>query len=730
MIRASSHQTLPDPGQLIVGQTLPSLLDEACDRNPNSQALNQWQKRRWQVLSTKDFRQATETVALGLLDSGLEKGDRVALVMHSDVSFCTVDMGCLLAGLVDVPIDLTQTIENIIYVLQHAAVKALVISNLDLLHQLLPYLGQAATVQWVIVAETGENWRQVKRGLLQDVSPVVELVEQAGSAAQSPDFTSVQGVSTLADDSAKAVSLPPPESCLRIPHPLIPGQGCEEIESQSGTDCWLWSLPQCVQLMSLAEVQQRGQARGSAAQIAELKSAIAPSDLASIIYIASETKRPKGVMLTHENISANVLAAFSSFPDLGRGDAETTLLFLPLTHIFARVFFYGHVTYGHSVYLSDPNHLVKHLCTVSPTVMITVPRLIEKIHERLIDRGQKLKRSDRAIFNWALSLAQRFDVSQAPRGLYKLQLQLADRLVYAKWREAFGGKLRSLICGGAAIQADLVNQFTAAGIPVLQGYGLTETSGVLFYNRATHNRAGTVGAPIAGVETAIADDDEVLIRSPFVMQGYYQDEVGTQSVLTDEGWFHTGDLGELNQDGFLTITGVKKPLFKLSTGKYVSPLPLEQELVQSPLIHHAVTVGANQKFCGMLIFPNLDALRAGADEWGIDCTQVNWLNHPRLLAIYQALIDQANCHLPYWSTVRRFTLVEAELSVENGGLKTDGTVNRPWVTEQFAAVIQSLYTPNPLLTDAADADDDYVSATPFATPAVACPTYAKSLLHH
>lgn len=726
MIRASSHYLLPDPGQLILGQTLPSLLDEACDRNPNSQALNQWQKRRWQVLSTEDFRQAAETVALGLLDLGLEKGDRVALVMHSDVSFCTVDMGCLLAGLVDVPIDLTQTIENIIYVLQHAAAKVLVISNLDLLHQLLPYLGQATPVQWVIVADTGENWPQVKRGLLQDASP---LSEPNSSAAPSPESTVLE-TDTRNEDSAKTMALPPPESCLRIPQPLIPDQGCEEIDSESGTDCWLWPLPQCVQLMSLAEVQQRGQTRGSAVRIAELKSAIAPSDLASIIYIASETKRPKGVMLTHENISANVLASFSSFPNLERGDAETTLLFLPLTHIFARVFFYGHLTYGHSIYLSDPNHLVKHLRTVSPTVMITVPRLIEKIHERLIDRGQKLKRSDRAIFNWALGLAQRFDVSQPPRGLYKLQLQLADRLVYGKWREAFGGKLRSLICGGAAIQADLINQFTAAGIPILQGYGLTETSGVLFYNRATHNRAGSVGAPIAGVETEIAADGEILVRSPFVMQGYYQNDVGTKSVLTDEGWFHTGDLGELDQDGFLTITGVKKSLFKLSTGKYVSPLPLEQELVQSPLIHHAVTVGANQKFCGMLIFPNLDALRAGADEWGIDCAQANWLSHPRLLAIYQALIDQANCHLPYWSTVRRFTLVEAELSVENGGLQTDGTINRPWVVEQFAAVIQLLYTPNPLLTDTGDADDDYASAAPFATPAVACPTYAKSLLHH
>ncbi len=435
-------------------------------------------------------------------------------------------------------------------------------------------------------------------------------------------------------------------------------------------------------------------------------------------------------MLTHENITANVLASFSSFPNLGQGEAETTLLFLPLTHIFARVFFYGHLAYGHSIYLSDPNHLVKHLRTISPTVMITVPRLIEKIHERLIDRGQKLKRSDRAIFNWALSLAQRFDVSQTPRGLYKLQLQLADRLVYGKWREAFGGKLRSLICGGAAVRADLVNQFTAAGIPILQGYGLTETSGVLFYNRTTHNRAGSVGAPIAGVETAIAADGEILIRSPFVMQGYYKDEIGTQSVLSD-GWLHTGDIGELGQDSFLTITGVKKPLFKLSTGKYVSPLPLEQELNQSPLVRHAVTVGANQKFCGMLIFPNLDALRAGADEWDIDCTQANWLTHPRLLAIYQTLIDQANCHLPYWSTVRRFTLVDAELSVDNGGLQADGTVNRLWVAEQFIDVIQSLYLPNPLLTDAgADADDAYASAASFAGQAVACPTYAKSLLHH
>jgi long-chain acyl-CoA synthetase len=685
---------------LSLGRSLPSLLDQGCDRHPNVQALNQWQNRRWRSLSNADFRTVSEELALGLLDLGLQQGDRVAFVMHSDLSFCKADMGCLLAGLVDVPIDLTQTIENILFVLQHCEAKVLIVSNLDLLYQLLPYFIPAGALQMVVVAEEPEDWEGVRD----------RMVRSRGGKGDGKRLQACSG-----------------EECLQIPHWLGEPHHPESIDA-------LPSLPESVQLMSLDEVRKRGSKLWSGERVQQLRAAIAPHDLATILYIASETKRPKGVMLSHENISADILAAFDSFPNLKQGADEVALLFLPLTHIFARAFLYGHLAYGHSVYFSDPNHLIRHIKTVNPTVLITVPRLLEKLYERILDQGQRLGKFDQKVFHWALKLARRYEIGRPLNQLFKLQLKLADRLVFAKWRSIFGDRMKAVISGGAALPAQLANVFTAAGIPVLQGYGLTETSAVLCYNRGVMNRAGTVGVPIPGVELAIAPDQEILVKSPFVMQGYYRDSEATQHIIDADGWLHTGDLGELSADGFLTITGVKKALFKLATGKYVSPLPLEQALNQSPLVKQAIAVGANHKFCGMLIFPDLEALRAIAPEQGIDAIDEGWLHHPCILALCQALIDDANCHLPYWSTVRKFKLMEATLTVENGLLQPDGTFNRVKVLQTFAADINSLYTtdpatPSPPFPSPPSPSSSQTLACPNIPPS-SCPIYAKSLTHY
>ncbi|HEY9762875.1 MAG TPA: long-chain fatty acid--CoA ligase [Trichocoleus sp.] len=646
-----------DSGSLVLGRTLPSLLDEACtqvltqpDSSSDSGVLHQWHRGEWQSLSLLDFRRGAEEFALGMMSLGLARGDRVALVMHSDTHFAIADMGCLLAGLVDVPIDLTQTIENVLFILQHTAAKVLVVSNQELLDHLLPYFWATPELKRVVVATSGGTW--------------------TGG-------------------------------------------------------------------MSLEEVQARGREQWSVEGAQELRDAIASQDLATILYIASETKRPRGVMLTHENITANVLAAFSSYPNLQRGPEEVALLFLPLTHIFARVFLYGHLAYGHRVYFSDASHLVKHLRRVKPTFLITVPRLLEKIHERILEKGRHLNRSDQAVFNWALRLAQRFEPNRLPHRPYALRMQLADRLVFAQWRAVFGGRLKACICGGAALSGDLVRFFSAAGVPVLQGYGLTETSGVLSFNRGSHHRVGSVGLPITGVEVTLAPDQEILVRAPFVMQGYYQDSEATNRVIDAEGWLHTGDLGKISADGFLTITGVKKSLFKLSTGKYVSPLPLEQALMRSPLVAHALTVGMNRKFCGMLIFPNLEALYVGAEQWNIDATKSDWLHHPRIWNLYQSLIDTANCHLPYWSTVRKFALLEAELTEENGLLLPDGTLNRMGVMERFAEEIEVLYgsereveTQTTPSKQEGQGTREVREGEEWPLAGSSCPTYARSLMHY
>lgn len=696
----------PELGDISLGQTLPSLLDVACDRTPNEKALNQWRDRRWQSLSNHRFRTLSEEVALGLLELGLKRGDRISFVMHSDNFFCIADMGSLLAGLVNVPIDLTQTIENILFILQHTEAKVLVISNVDLLYQISPYLWEPSMLQTVVVADVPDDWEQVRHGVRQEED---EKGEEDGEDEEE-----------RGGGEAENHAL---EECLRVPQFLN--------DSQVDQPCPLSVVPQSIQLLSLAEVQERGRRVWSEEAVKQLREAIAPNDLATILYIASEMKRPKGVMLTHENISADILAAFSSYPNLKTGDQEVALIFLPLTHIFARAFLYGHLAYGHSVYFSDPNHVVKHLRTIKPTILITVPRLIEKVYERILEQGRKLSKFDRAVFYWALKLANRYEVGMPIQRLYALQLKLADRLVFPRLRAIFGDRMKALICGGAALRADLTNIFSAIGVPLLQGYGLTETSAVVCYNRGDYNRAGTVGLPIPGVEIAIAADGEVLVKSPYIMQGYYREPEATQQTIIND-WLHTGDLGELSPDGFLTLTGVKKNLFKLSTGKYVSPLPLEQELNQSPLVAHAVAVGANHKFCGMLIFPNLEALQVEVQPLEIDLSQPAELHHPCIQALYQALIDTANCHLPYWSTVRKFKLLPVELTIDNGLLQPDRTLNRVQVLEAFADEIASLYEHD------ADRGSEVTEATLLTSPSLSCPivpastcpAYAQSLTHY
>lgn len=317
-------------------------------------------------------------------------------------------------------------------------------------------------------------------------------------------------------------------------------------------------------------------------------------------------------------------------------------------------------------------------------------------------------------------------------------LKLADRLVFLQWRLVFGGRLKYLICGGAALKAEIANLFGAANITVLHGYGLTETSSAVTCNRGKFNRAGTVGVPILGVEVAIADDAEILTKSPYNTQGYYKNPDATKQLIDADGWLHTGDLGEFTTDGFLKITGLKKSRFKLSTGKYVIPQPLESKLEQSPLVAKAVAVGAERKFCTMLIFPHMDNLRQTTlaleldnpnDEQTINSASL--LKHPCIIALYQALIDEANCHLPYWTTVKRFQLIDASLTIENGMLTPTQQVNRPHIAEVFAQEIDAMYADRGLGTGdrglgIGDIEQEDISACPHI-PVYSCPVFAQSL---
>ena len=643
----------------ILGRTLPSLLAEASDCYPNRRAFNHWQRNAWQSQSHRELQTATEELALGLLEEKLERGERIALLMHSDINFCLADFGSLLSGLIDVPIDLTQTLDNIVFILRHSAAKVLVVSDLGLLAQVIPYLGDNPNLQTVIVANIPPDWEEKRTQLL-----TCGVDRDRAKSGQEPE-KSERGN----------------PACLCIPMLLCHAR--QELSCPK--------LPQCIQLLSLDEVRARGKKLWNEERVQELRSLISPQDLATIVYIAGETGLPKGVMLSHENITADILTTFKSIPNLKPGATETVLSFLPLTHIFARALLYGHLNYGHSIYFSTPNRAVRDFSTVKPTLVASVPRLLEKINQKILDRGSKLKGFKKIIFNWSLKLAQDYELGQPTKLFNTLQLKLADWLVFSQWRKPFGGQLKYFISGGAALKADIANILSAAGMTVLQGYGLTETSSVISCNRGKLNRAGTVGIPIAGVEIAIADDGEILVKAPYVMQGYYQDWEATKSVIDESGWLHTGDLGEFTPEGFLTITSSKKDLFKLSTGKYVTPQPLEERVKQSPLVEQAVAVGMQKKFCGMLIFPALDKLHERARALNLYLPITELLQQPETIALYQTLVDEANKQLPSWSKVKRFQLVNAYLTLANGLLNPNGKVNRAKVNEIFATEINALY---------------------------------------
>ncbi len=602
-------------GTVILGRTLPSLLDEGCDRTLNTRALNHWHQKGWKSLSNHAFRTAAEELALGLLTlDDVGRGDRIGLFMDSDINFCLADMGGLLAGLVTVPIEVSQANANIVFMLQKTEAKTLIVSTVKRLRQIAPCLMDLTHLKQIVVADVSRSWRK-----------------------KVPD------------------------------------------------------VPVNIQIVSLDELRATGKCQISDSQTRRLRATIAPTDLATIIYTDGPTGIPRGVMLTHENISADILAAFTSIPSLRWGKREVALSFLPLTHVFARAFIYGHFAYGHSIYFTTPTRVAKHLKDVRPTVFITVPRLLEKVHRKILDRGGQLKGVSNHIFNWALGLAQRYELGRRPKGFYALQLFLANQLVFARWRAAIGGRLKYLISGGAALKAEINNLFVAAGIPVMQGYGLTETSSVMCYNRRHFNRAGTVGHPIAGVKIAIADDNEILVKSPYVMQGYYNDLEATRAAIDEAGWFHTGDLGRFTAEGVLKLTGCKKDLFKLSTGKYVTPLPLEQKVQQSLLVARAIAVGAHQKFCTLLIVPDLQHLEHQAKQMGLDLPGESLLDCPSILELYQTIANDANHQLPRWSTVKRFCLIDATFAVENGLLRPDLTLNRPQIERHFATEIDAMY---------------------------------------
>lgn len=447
---------------------------------------------------------------------------------------------------------------------------------------------------------------------------------------------------------------------------------------------------------TLEALEKSGQERAinkPAAFGAYLK-AIRADDLATIIYTSGTTGEPKGVMLTHANFVSNVLATSAGLPI---SSTDIALSVLPLSHIFERTGFYIFCYNGVSVYYTASfDQVAENLREVRPTVMTAVPRLFEKVYHKIVKKGFSQKGWKRRVFVRSLDVGQRYAEAKDKRKLVgpalAMQQKMANKLVFSKWREGVGGRLRYFVSGGAPLSPALSYAFLAAGIPILQGYGATETC-IVSANRPENNKVGSVGLPFTGIEVNIADDGEILLRGPNVMRGYYGHPEETASVLQDE-WFATGDVGHIDKEGHLYITDRKKDLFKLSNGKYVAPQQIESLLKQSEFVSQVVVVGTGRKQPAALIVPEWEAVRQALTEGGekFPTDRSELAAFAPAIKLVQSDVAQLTRELSDYLRIRRIALLPEEFSIDRGELTPTLKVKRRVIDEKFGDLIEELYT--------------------------------------
>lgn len=427
------------------------------------------------------------------------------------------------------------------------------------------------------------------------------------------------------------------------------------------------------------------------ASIPSISDKIGYEDLATIIYTSGTTGTPKGVMLSHRNVLSNVTASLPCFPP---GENMRALSFLPLNHILERMVTYMYLFKGTAIYYAESMDTIgDNLKEVKPNLFTTVPRLLEKVYDKIMAKGAELTGTKKKLFFWAHGLAEKFEINTSLSFGYRMQLAIANKLIFSKWREALGGNVKAIISGGAACQVRLIRIFTAAGITIMEGYGLTETSPVICVNRYEEDgrEFGSVGPMISGVEVKIAEDGEILCKGPNIMMGYYKRPDITAEVMQGE-WFSTGDIGTFSPRGFLKITDRKKELFKTSGGKYVAPLPIESRLKESIYIEQVMVIGADRKFVSALIVPSFPNVQEWARQQGIAETDPDKLIHDaRVLEHFRELVESFNKFFNPVEQVKKFELLSQEWSVDSGELTPKLSLKRKVVLEKYKEAIERIY---------------------------------------
>ncbi len=441
------------------------------------------------------------------------------------------------------------------------------------------------------------------------------------------------------------------------------------------------------------ELFDLGSDTGNAEELQKRKDAVNPEDLASIIYTSGTTGTPKGVMLSHNNITSNALAGAKRLPLM---DGETKVLsFLPLCHIFERVLIYIYQYSGTAVYYAEGiDKIGENIKEVKPQLMSVVPRLLEKLFDKIFAKGTELTGIKKKLFFWAVELGEQWKPYRQNGAWYEFKLGIANKLIFSKWREALGGDLVTMVSGSAALQPRLGKVFGAAGMPVMEGYGLTETSPIVSVGMMADNmyQVGSVGKAIENVEIKIADDGEILIKGPNVMMGYYKDPEKTNEVMTGD-YFHTGDKGEVDSEGFLKITGRKKEMFKTSGGKYVIPTLLENELKQSRFIEQVMVVGEGEKMPAAIIQPNFEFVK----EWiakkkkNVGGSLEEMSASPEVVKRIQKELDTCNQHFGKWEQIKVFRLTADVWTPEDGHLTPTMKMKRNIIKEKYIALYNDMY---------------------------------------
>ena len=427
-------------------------------------------------------------------------------------------------------------------------------------------------------------------------------------------------------------------------------------------------------------------------ELKKRKSAVLPSDLATIIYTSGTTGTPKGVMLSHDNVVSNVLASSKRLP-LNIGEASA-LSFLPVCHIFERVILYIYMYNSVSVYFAESLEMIAdNLRELKPNVMTAVPRLLEKVYDKIYARGGELTGIKQKLFYWAVNVGLEYEPYGQNGAWYEFKLKIARKLILSKWQEALGGNLELIASGSAALQPRLARIFTAAGMTLVEGYGLTETSPVISVNDMRNNyfKVGSVGQIIDGVTVKIAEDGEILCKGPNVMMGYYKEHKKTSEVMSND-FFHTGDIGEIDSEGFLKITDRKKEMFKTSGGKYIAPQVLENQMKQSLFIEQIMVVGESRKMPTALIQPNIEYILQWLESKGIKTNSlVDACKESILIEAIQNDIDIHNKKFGSWEQIKRFELIPEEWTIDEGHLTPTMKLKRKVVKEKYSDLIEKMY---------------------------------------